>query len=553
MTEFGDDRSGPERRRAAAADQPALLPGLVALRRHIASLLAGRSQAENLSVPSIAMPDVDANDARRGRLLPVLFWAGVGLAPLAALLLVLGSGSALRLGGVLGVLVVVMIGLSIALRPDVATVKLQIEETILEDIDMLRAEVREEIAAASRATHQMVGERLGAAVATVRAERPQLTYGYQAPQAVPPSVPQPSALPPGYPPSAPPGYAPRSAPPPAGRHSAPPSVSMPGAPPQTYSNGYGGNGYGTTNGYGGNGYGATNGYGGDGYGGNGRAAPTGARRGDERPGARGYPPPTAPPRSPARPATGRATPPPMPPSAPPTAAPTGGVYRHFDTDYSPNGGNGTNGSSYGANGSSNGDSSYGQPSYDGGYGSQDWSQYAPRSRAAARAAERMADRYSESWTEQKLREKYGRRPRPHEYGDQDNGQWRPVSAGPVSAGPVSAGPVSAGPVSAGPRHSAREPGGGTIEGRWRENEYSPVERVGEVGGGYSPSYGQPDYTRRALPAGSSGSSDEESSWNDGWDEPVRESRGRRHRQSDDRGYGRSQRRLDYEVSDERWR
>jgi hypothetical protein len=526
MTEFGDDRSGPERRRAAAVDQPALLPGLLALRRHIASLLAGRSQAENLSVPSIAMPDVDANDARRGRLLPVLFWAGVGLAPLAALLLVLGSGSALRLGGVLGVLVVVMIGLSIALRPDVATVKLQIEETILEDIDMLRAEVREEIAAASRATHQMVGERLGAAVATVRAERPQLPYGYQAPQAVPPSVPQPSALPPGYPPSAPPGYAPRSAPPPAGRHSAPPA-SMPGAPPPSYGNGYPANG---------NGYGPTNGYGGNGYAGNGAAATAGRRRADERPGARGYPPPTVPPRSPARPATGRATPPPMPPSAPPTAAPTGGVYRHLETDYPPNGGNGTNGSSYGANGSSNGDSSYSQPTSDGGYGSQDWSQYAPRSRAAARAAERMADRYSESWTEQKLREKYGRRPSPYEYGDRDSGQWRPVSAGPVSAGPVSAGP----------RHSVRDPGGGTIEGRWRENEYSPTS-------GYSPSYGQPDYTRRALPAGSSSSNDEESSWNDGWDEPARESRGRRHRQSDDSGYGRSQRRIDYEVSDERWR
>jgi hypothetical protein len=516
----------------------------VALRRQIASLLAGRSQAGNLSVPSIAMPDVDSDNGRRGgRLLPVLFWAGVGLAPLAALLLVLGSGSVLRLGGVLGVLVVVLIGLSIALRPDVATVRLQIEETLLEDIDMMRAEVREEIAAASRATHQMVGERLGAAVATVRGERPQITYGYQPP----PSVPQPSALPPGYPPAAPPGHAPRSAPPPAGRHSVSPPVSMPGAAPASAPYAYG-NGYGT-NGYGTNGYGPANG-----YGGNGRAAAAGGRRADERPAARGYPPPSAPPRSQARPATGRATPPPMPPSAPPTAAPTGGVYRHSETtparpgyDHSPNGGNGTNGSSYGANGS-NGDSAYSQPTYDGGYGSQDWSQYAPRSRAAARAAERMGDRYSESWTEQKLRERYGRPPRPHQHGgerpswSQESGQWRPVSAGPVSAGPVSAGP----------RHS-REPGGGTIEGRWRENEYSPVERVGEVGGGYSPSYGQPDYTRRALPAGSSSSGDEEPSWNDGWDEPVRESRGRRHRQSDDGGYGRSQRRLDYEVSDERWR
>jgi hypothetical protein len=49
------------------------------------------------------------------------------------------------------------------------------------------------------------------------------------------------------------------------------------------------------------------------------------------------------------------------------------------------------------------------------------------------------------------------------------------------------------------------------------------------------SYHGPDYRRPALPAASS-----EPSWNDSWDEPVRESRAHRYRP-------------DFEISDERWR
>ena len=51
-------------------------------------------------------------------LLTVLFWVGVGLAPLAALILLIADGNgSLRFGAVLAILAVVLIGLSIALRP----------------------------------------------------------------------------------------------------------------------------------------------------------------------------------------------------------------------------------------------------------------------------------------------------------------------------------------------------------------------------------------------------------------------------------------------------
>ena len=72
------------------------------------------------------MPDEDADYARRGgRLLPALFWAGVGLAPLAGLLLLLGNGGSLRVGAFLGVLALVLIaviafGLWLLLRDEPA-------------------------------------------------------------------------------------------------------------------------------------------------------------------------------------------------------------------------------------------------------------------------------------------------------------------------------------------------------------------------------------------------------------------------------------------------
>ncbi len=105
----------------------------------------------------------------------MLFWLGVGLAPIAGLLLLVGDGdTALRVAAALAVLAVVLIGLSVALRPDAESVRLEMEETLLDEIDMLREDMREDIATAARATHQGLGERLQALQQTVDTLRGEL-------------------------------------------------------------------------------------------------------------------------------------------------------------------------------------------------------------------------------------------------------------------------------------------------------------------------------------------------------------------------------------------
>jgi hypothetical protein len=537
------------------------------------------------------MPDVDPEDARRSaRLFPALFWAGVGLAPLAALLILLGSsGGAVRFGAVLGVLAPVLIGLSIALRPDPETVRLQIEEALLEEIDALRGEMRQDLAATDRSTHQLLGERLGAlqqAVDSLRAERvgraspPPVTMPTPAPApmaargaATPPAaaaypVAQPRSIAP--PPAAatprsatpysatpysaaPNGAAPRSAAPqapypypaapqsaPAGRRAAPP-VSAPGVPA-----------------------------------GNGRsAAPIGGagRRGGGRSArhqADGY----------QQPAGGRA-------AAPP---PSGEVYRHTDTvpaaprppyvDEPRTNGNGRRSR---ADRRHDDQDRGAEGRRAAALGENGWSPPAPRGPGPPPAppappqGRRPAEPNEESWTDQKLRERYGdRRPRPSYDRDDsdswrrgDTGQWqRPISGEPISGEPISAEPVSRGRrrrweedssvdlrrddlLDTGssertrwPSRHGDEPGGESrYETRWsptgREPNGNGVNGHGANGanGHRRPDYSRdlPDYSRRALPAGSS-----EPSWNDSWEEPVREARSHRYRP-------------DFELTDERWR
>jgi hypothetical protein len=478
------------------------------------------------------MPDLDDEYARRGgRLLPVLFWAGVGVAPLAGLLLLLGNGGSLRTGAFLGLLGLVLIGLSITLRPNPNTVRLQIEEMLLAELDQLRAEIREDMAGASRATHQMVGERLGAMqqlietlrggrsgaprsappaapypaaeyqasrpVAEYQASRPVAEYPASRPVAeypasrpvaeYPASRPvasRPVAPYPAQPHSAPPQVAPRSVPPPgrpAGRHPAPP-MPMPVA----------GNG------------GAGSGRRGARHQADGHRAPAGGR---------------------------------------PAASPTGGVYRHTETVQV------TTRSTYVDEHPPNEDSSR---RYDGGYGSRDWSGAVPRSRSAGP--------HEESWTDQKLRERYGRRPS-SPAGDASGEQpwtrerapWAPVSGEPVSGGTggtggsgghrhrwddQGSGELRLGERRAAARHSDRHGTELRLEERWAsvrrdDNGYGRSDQLRSDRA--DPGERDPDYTRPALPAASS-----EPSWNDSWDEPAGESRGHRFQPG-------------FELSDERWR
>ncbi|GIF65113.1 hypothetical protein Ais01nite_31480 [Asanoa ishikariensis] len=134
------------------------------------------------------MPDSDENEQPRGRpLLKLLFWAGVGLAPIAMLLLLLADGNGpLRIAAVLAVLAVVLIGLSIGLRGDADSIRVELEDMVADEIDGLQGDVRRDIETAARATHRQLGERVQALQQSVDAMRAQLDAQRAGPR--PPAV-----------------------------------------------------------------------------------------------------------------------------------------------------------------------------------------------------------------------------------------------------------------------------------------------------------------------------------------------------------------------------
>lgn len=466
------------------------------------------------------MPAADSDlRSRGGRLLPVLFWLGVGLAPVAGLLLLLGNGdTALRVAAALAVLAVVLIGLSVALRPDAESVRLEMEETLLDEIDMLREDMREDIATAARATHQGLGERLQALQQAVDTMRGELDAVKQA----------------GPPPGPPPGRvgvagapAPQSAGP-AVAHAAvaPPASGVPGGV-----------------------YGAS-----------------------------------------AVPDLGRT----MPESAPPepgrARVPTG-VFQHTETVQVT-----TRSSTYMDRPPDLGERSRvyggGRRRDDGDYGGgrrradgprRDEGDLDAQSWSGPPAPRRPVEADDESWTDRRLRERYGRGGPDLE----DSGEW-PSGA---SAPPYRGRQERSAEPSRGGRRRAPEPEwpdqrddfgpypGVHTGDRWaevRDDGRGRELRLGERRTSVSSTdtgsqvriedrwaavrredaAGRADYGRRALPATPS-----EPTWDEGWSPParerVREPRGRRRRGEDldDFSYPAtgSQRRIDYELSDERWR
>ncbi|SCE73629.1 hypothetical protein GA0074695_0706 [Micromonospora viridifaciens] len=127
-------------------------------------------------------------EKRNSSLLTVLFWVGVALAPLAALiLLVADGGGLLRIGAVLAILAVVLIGLSIALRGDGGAGAAGVEE-LRDEVEQLRHELRNEIVAAAQRGNQALdqaqraqetvtalGRRLDAAAAGIAAAAAGIT------------------------------------------------------------------------------------------------------------------------------------------------------------------------------------------------------------------------------------------------------------------------------------------------------------------------------------------------------------------------------------------
>jgi hypothetical protein len=96
----------------------------------------------------------------RARLLGYSRWAAIGLAILAALTLALSSGvTALRIAAFMAVIAVVLVVVSLTMNGP-ASAKAHLEEVLLDEIDMLRDDVRADITTAARATHRAIAERV---------------------------------------------------------------------------------------------------------------------------------------------------------------------------------------------------------------------------------------------------------------------------------------------------------------------------------------------------------------------------------------------------------
>jgi hypothetical protein len=152
------------------------------------------------------MPAADTEETRTGLpLVPGLLWSGVGLAPIAALLVLFAGNSAglMRLAVLLAVIAVGLIGVSLALRRDPDSMRDQIEDMVFEELDVLRDDVREDITTAARATHKAFGERvvtLQESVASLRGEfeslRVRVEHGGVPARPAPAPVPSAPAPPP---------------------------------------------------------------------------------------------------------------------------------------------------------------------------------------------------------------------------------------------------------------------------------------------------------------------------------------------------------------------
>ncbi|WP_341717945.1 hypothetical protein QQG74_29745 [Micromonospora sp. FIMYZ51] len=102
------------------------------------------------------MPAPVPIDPRSKRLLTALFWGGVALAPVAALILLVADGNGpLRFAAVLAIMAVVLIGLSIALRTEGDAGD---AEELRAELDELRRELRGEIVAAAQRGNQALDE-----------------------------------------------------------------------------------------------------------------------------------------------------------------------------------------------------------------------------------------------------------------------------------------------------------------------------------------------------------------------------------------------------------
>jgi hypothetical protein len=121
------------------------------------------------------MPANPPPEVRRGKLLHGLFWGGMALAPIAVLILLFGqSTGALRVAVTLAVLTIVMLAISIAMRPSVEMLRVDIEHRVLDEIERVRVRAREETTTAARNTHRALTDKIQGLAASVHELQTQL-------------------------------------------------------------------------------------------------------------------------------------------------------------------------------------------------------------------------------------------------------------------------------------------------------------------------------------------------------------------------------------------
>ncbi|GGL03173.1 hypothetical protein [Mangrovihabitans endophyticus] len=99
------------------------------------------------------MPETEPDQGHSARLLRGLLWAGVGLAPIGAVVvLVGGSESAMRFAVLLVAVCVVLIGAAMLIRHDPVLLSIDVEDRVAERVEELRDELREDLAAELRSS-----------------------------------------------------------------------------------------------------------------------------------------------------------------------------------------------------------------------------------------------------------------------------------------------------------------------------------------------------------------------------------------------------------------
>jgi|GEM_PF-2614904 len=119
-------------------------------------------QAVPFSVPSSPMSGAQSPQFGAAARFPsVVFWTGMGLTPIAAILVFLSEGSSTaRISAAVAILGVALVGLSVMMRANAVQPGPEFEALIAEEIELLRRDVRQDITSAVTASHANLTERL---------------------------------------------------------------------------------------------------------------------------------------------------------------------------------------------------------------------------------------------------------------------------------------------------------------------------------------------------------------------------------------------------------